>query len=147
MWCSWLVEDVLHTYIRSCVYSLNSYVQSLSTTPTWLWEYREAKPLSACYLDKNDNFACHVTFAGWNSAIFEKRTQKEQTWNTHPKVANWKYALWWKDAPIICYTAVTESLTTAQVMLYNSCNFCWLNVVQFSKNAPKSSKLEKCTQK
>jgi hypothetical protein len=28
------------------------------------------------YLDKNDNFASHVTFAGKNSVIFEKRTQK-----------------------------------------------------------------------
>jgi hypothetical protein len=32
MWCSWLAEDVLRTYIRSCIYSLNSYIQSLSTT-------------------------------------------------------------------------------------------------------------------
>ena len=31
-------------------------------------------------------------------------------------------------------------------MWYKSCSFCWLNLVQFSKNAPKVTKLEKRTQ-
>jgi hypothetical protein len=38
------------------------------------------------YLEKNDNFACHVTFARQKSVIFEKRTQKYKNFFLHSKV-------------------------------------------------------------
>ena len=82
--------------------------------------------VSRYYLDKNDNFACHVTFAGRKSAIFEKWTQKYKNFLLHSKVKKIRFGFLPPKKPVICYTTVPESLTAVPVVWYNSCNFCWL---------------------
>jgi hypothetical protein len=83
------------------------------------------------YLDKNYKFACHVTFAGQKSAIFEKWTQKYQNLFFALKGTKISFGLWPQSNPVICYTTVTESLTLVQVVWYNSCNFCWFKECDF----------------
>jgi hypothetical protein len=83
------------------------------------------------YLDKNDNFGCHVTFAGRKSSIFEKRTQKYKNFLLHSKVKKISFGFLPPKKPVICYTTVPESLPSVQVVWYNSCNFCWLKNCNF----------------
>jgi hypothetical protein len=66
-------------------------------------------------------------------SFFEKRTQSYQTLKTYFDQ---------KKGSVICYTTATQLLTEAPVVWYKSCNFCWLHLVKFLKNAPKSTFLK-----
>jgi hypothetical protein len=87
----------------------------------WRWCIK----VSLFFLDKNYNFASHVTFAGKKKKVanFEK---SYQLWKTHPNLPSFENVLWPKKGSVICYTNITQLYRAAPVVSYKSCNVCWL---------------------